>query len=120
MSPRLTKLPLSLLLLMFACGGHTSALNDGSNEADYAGAAVTATAAAAMWVAGGGCKLQGCPYGSYCNEKSGYCDVKKCSEGCPVGTVCNEGLDRCQVAPPPQVPSDQLPQDDARNFPTQH
>ncbi len=75
------------------------------------GAALTAVAAGAVWAAGGGCRLQGCPYGTYCDQKSGLCEVKKCSEGCPEATVCNEGLDRCQAAPPAQAPNDFLPQD---------
>jgi len=75
------------------------------------GAAITAAAAGVLWAVGGGCRLQGCPYGTYCDEKTGFCQTKKCSEGCPNGTVCNEGLDRCQVAPPPQTASDLLPQD---------
>lgn len=76
------------------------------------GAAITAAAAGVVWAVGGGCRLQGCPYGTFCNGTSGFCVVKKCSEGCPSGTICNEGLDRCQAAPPPQTPNDFLPQDD--------
>jgi hypothetical protein len=91
----------------------------GSQEANIVGAAVTAAVATTAWVVAG-CKLQGCPYGSYCNGKTGYCDAKKCSEGCPENTVCNEGLDRCQVAPPPPAQGDFLPQDSALNLPTQH
>lgn len=78
-----------------------------------AGAAVTAGAAAVIWAVGGGCRLQGCPYGSFCNRKSGFCEVRTCAQGCPEGTVCNEGLDRCQAPSPPQTPNDFLPQDDA-------
>ena len=80
-------------------------------------AAATAGAAAAVWAAGKGCRLQGCPYGSYCNEESGFCEARSCSEGCPENTVCNEGLDRCQAAPPPDTPNDFLPQDDKINNP---
>lgn len=108
-----------------ACGGATPTLGNQNYDAEgaqanYVGAASTAAIAGAAWIAGGGCKLQGCPYGSYCNEKSGYCEVRTCSEGCPEGTVCNEGLDRCQVAPPAQAPSDRLPMDDKRNPPNTH
>jgi len=86
-----------------------------------AGAGVTAAAAGVVWAAGGGCRLQGCPYGSYCNQDTGLCDVKKCSEGCPSGTVCNEGLDRCQAPAPASTPNDRLPQDDLiRNPPGSH
>jgi hypothetical protein len=92
---------------------------------EAAGAAViTAIAAGTLWIVAGGCRLQasmahgqGCPYGSYCNQKTGYCDVRKCQDGCPDGTICNEGLGRCQAPPPPKVPTDFLPQDDARNPP---
>jgi hypothetical protein len=68
-------------------------------------------------VAAGGCRLQGCPYASFCDEKSGFCEVRKCMEGCPAMTVCNEGMDRCQAPPPAQAPTDLLPQDDRRNLP---
>ncbi len=92
-----------------------------SQGAAVTGAVVTAIAAGTLWIAGGGCRLQGCPYGSYCNDKTGYCDVRKCELGCPDGTVCNEGLGRCQAAPPPATPNDFLPQDDKiRNPPGSH
>ena len=78
---------------------------------------MTAAAAGVVWAVGGGCRLQGCPYGTYCDEKSGFCEVKKCSQGCPEGTICNEGLDRCQAAPPAQAPTDFLPQDNRLNAP---
>jgi hypothetical protein len=84
------------------------------------GAAVTAIAAGAIWAVGGGCRLQGCPYGSYCNQKSGFCDVRRCDQGCPEGTVCNEGLGRCQASTPLATPNDFLPQDDARMPPGTH
>lgn len=85
------------------------------------GAIITAVAAGTLWAAAGGCKLQGCPYGTYCDKKSGFCEVHKCSEGCPEGTVCNEGLDRCQAPGPGNMPNDRLPQDDkVRNPPLAH
>jgi hypothetical protein len=105
-----------------ACAGPQApgpGLNPATNTGNAGGAVVTAAAATALWAAGGGCKLQGCPYGSYCNEKTGFCDVRKCSDasGCPNGTVCNEGLDRCQAAPPPNTPNDFLPQDNVLTAP---
>jgi hypothetical protein len=101
-----------------AVGGQNAAY---SNSANAAGAALTAVAAGVLWAAGGGCRLQGCPYGSYCNKDSGFCDVRRCSLGCPADTVCNEGLDRCQVKPPARAPNDLLPQDDKiTNLPTMH
>jgi hypothetical protein len=85
------------------------------SQGETAGAAVvTAIAAGTLWLVAGGCRLQGCPYGSYCNPQTGYCDVRKCEQGCPDGTICNEGLGRCQAPPPPKVPNDFLPQDDKR------
>jgi hypothetical protein len=71
------------------CGGSQppSTLEGASQGQIAAGAAVTAIAAGAMWAAGGGCRLQGCPYGSYCNQKTGFCDVRRCNEGCPDGTI---------------------------------
>lgn len=105
--------------LASGCGGSqtTSSLEGASQGQIAAGAAVTAIAAGAVWAAGGGCRLQGCPYGSYCNQKTGFCDVRRCDEGCPDGTICNEGLGRCQASPPPSVPNDFLPQDDKRRLP---
>jgi hypothetical protein len=105
-----------------ACAGSQTApagLDPATNAGNAGGAVATAAAAAAIWAAGGGCKLQGCPYGSYCNENTGFCDVRKCSDagGCPDGTVCNEGLDRCQMAPPPNTPNDFLPQDNVLTAP---
>ena len=107
--------------LAAGCGGAqpgaSPSLTGASQGQIAAGAAVTAVAAGAVWAAGGGCRLQGCPYGSYCNQESGFCDVRRCDQGCPDGTVCNEGLGRCQASPPPSVPNDFLPQDDKRRPP---
>lgn len=91
-----------------SCGGATSSA---SNTAVAGGAVANATMAAAMWAVGGGCKLQGCPYGSYCNKNTGFCDTRRCSDGCPEGTVCNEGLNRCQGPQPASPPNDFLPSD---------
>ena len=103
----------ALALLLAGCGGVPAAAPayTGSPSVAYTGAAVTAIAAGVLWAVGGGCKLQGCPYGSYCNQKTGFCDVRKCSEGCPAFTVCNEGLGRCQAPPPANPPTDFLPED---------
>jgi hypothetical protein len=99
-------------------GGQNAAY---SNSANAGGAALTAVAAGVIWAAGGGCRLQGCPYGSFCNQESGFCDVRRCAQGCPADTICNEGLNRCQARPPPRIPSDRLPQDDKiSNPPTVH
>lgn len=101
-----------LALLVAGCGAAPSAPSVvGSQSVAYTGAAITAVAAGVLWAVGGGCKLQGCPYGSYCNQKTGFCDVRKCSEGCPALTVCNEGLGRCQAPPPANPPTDFLPED---------
>lgn len=101
-----------LALLVAGCGGAPAGPSVmGSQSVAYTGAAITAVAAGVLWAVGGGCKLQGCPYGSYCNQKTGFCDVRKCSEGCPDFTVCNEGLGRCQAPPPPNPPTDFLPED---------
>jgi hypothetical protein len=117
----LQRLAGSALWLVSSCASSPPAPSSslaGASQAQIAtGAAVTAIAAGAVWAAGGGCKLQGCPYGSYCNQKTGFCDVRKCSEGCPDDTICNEGLGRCQAVPPPKVPNDFLPQDDKRLSP---
>ena len=102
------------------CGGPSNVGAPGNTGANAGAAVGNAAAAGVLWAAGGGCRLQGCPYGTYCDRESGLCEVKKCSEGCPEGTVCNEGLDRCQGAPPPRTPSDRLPQDDVRNPPGTH
>jgi hypothetical protein len=101
-----------LALLSAGCrgaGGTPSPV--GSQTANIAGGASTAIAAGILWAAGGGCRLQGCPYGSYCNQKSGFCEVRKCSQGCPDGTICNEGLGRCQAPAPASPPTDFLPED---------
>lgn len=120
--PRITRALVASLALgaFFGCGRAAPEMGDpGSGTAGDA--VINAAAAATLWVAAGGCKLQGCPYGSYCNEKTGYCDTRKCSEGCPPMTVCNEGLDRCQQPPIAKTPTDRLPQDDKiANPPGQH
>ena len=97
--------------LSLGCAGSSAPTAAGSQSVNATGALVTAIAAGALWAVGGGCRLQGCPYGSYCNQTNGFCEVRKCSEGCPDDTICNEGLDRCQVAPPPNPPTDFLPED---------
>jgi len=106
-------------LVLVGCATNQLSPNAGptSNATNAAGAAITAVAAGVVWAAGGGCKLQGCPYGSYCDTASGFCEVRKCSQGCPADTVCNEGLDRCQVAPPAAPPSDLLPEDNLLTHP---
>src|ERR1700712_2908254 len=97
-----------------ACGAASSQqIPQGSKvpNASAGDAIANAVAAGVIWATGGGCKLQGCPYGSYCSYDTGFCQTRKCSEGCPLNTVCNEGLDRCQVASPARPPSDYLPTD---------
>ena len=79
-------------------------------------AIATAVAAGVLWAAAGGCNLQGCPYGSFCEEKSGFCRVRKCSQGCPAMTTCNEGLDLCQAPPSAQAASGFLPQNGLRSL----
>jgi hypothetical protein len=106
-------LALSTIWLAMACGSSTQLA---PGVAGPAGAAGTAVVAAVVWAVAGGCKLQGCPYGSYCNEHNGLCVAQTCAAGCPHGKVCNEGLNRCQDAPKAKVPSDFLPQDDRRNL----
>ncbi len=91
---------------VMGCGGRSVQGTTGSGAAG-----IGAGVAAAIWAVGGGCKLQGCPYGSWCNKKTGFCITTKCSAGCPEGTVCNEGLNRCQNPPPAAPPSDFLPDD---------
>jgi hypothetical protein len=107
----------ALLAAAAACGPSIPTSTTMSSGEAAGAAVITAIAAGTLWLAGGGCRLQGCPYGSYCNKETGYCDVRKCKDGCPEGTICNEGLGRCQAPPPPKVPNDFLPQDDARNPP---
>ncbi len=102
----------ALAVEILGCGGAQTAPPGTAAGTNAAGTAITAAAAGVAWVAGGGCRLQGCPYGSYCNQESGYCEVRRCSLGCPNGTVCNEGLDRCQAPAPASPPTDRLPQDD--------
>jgi hypothetical protein len=100
------------LLASLSTGCAGSAPTPGGSQAVNAGGAlITAIAAGALWAVGGGCRLQGCPYGSFCDQTSGFCEVRKCSRGCPEGTICNEGLDRCQAPPPPNPPTDFLPED---------
>lgn len=116
-------LGLSLSLWM-GCGGASPSLGGGPGQggAGAGGAAATAGVAAVVFAVGGGCKLQGCPYGSYCNADSGFCDVRKCTDpsGCPPGTICNEGMNRCQAPGPPSTPNDFLPQDSAAAPPGQN
>ncbi len=99
------------LSLQAACGGATAQT---SGAALGAGAAGNVVVGAAMWALGKGCNMQGCPYGSYCNHESGFCDTRRCQDGCPESTACNEGLNRCQDPPPPSVPNDFLPSDSQR------
>ena len=117
MDMRTTALALCLSFpVWMGCGGASPSVGSpAQGGAGPGGAVATAGVAAAVFTVAGGCKLQGCPYGSYCNADRGFCDVRKCSdpEGCPPGTVCNEGMDRCQAPGPPNTPNDFLPQDSA-------
>lgn len=96
------------LALSAACGGSVQPMEPSTSPGLAVGSVVIASA---MWAAAGGCNLQGCPYGSHCNGKTGFCDVTKCAQGCPSDTVCNEGLGLCQAPPPAEGPSDFLPDD---------
>jgi hypothetical protein len=109
-----------LLASAQACASQAGPARAATQGEIAGGANITAIAAGTLWIAGGGCRLQGCPYGSYCNKQSGYCDVRRCDMGCPDGTVCNEGLGRCQAPPPPSTPNDFLPQDSKLNPPGTH
>jgi len=110
-------LGLAGVALWGGCGQQQVPPQQGGQSGSAAGAAITAAAAGTLWVAGGGCRLQGCPYGSYCNQKSAFCDVRSCADGCPEGTVCNEGLGRCQEPARASPPNDFLPQDNKANLP---
>jgi len=100
------------------CGGMTQS---GPTSANPGAAVGTAAAAAVVFAVAGGCRLQGCPYGSFCNASTGFCVAQTCAAGCPTGKVCNEGLNRCQDAPRPKTPTDALPQDNKATYlPTMH
>lgn len=85
--------------------------NSATSATGAGGAVANVTVGAALWAVGKGCNMQGCPYGSYCNKATGFCDTRTCLEGCPENTTCNEGLNRCQDPAPASPPSDFLPQD---------
>ena len=95
------------------CGGCGGA----DSQQAAAGAAITTAIAAGTWVVAGGCKLQGCSYGAYCDEASGLCVAESCSEGCPLGKHCNEDIDRCEDLPNVRIGngSNLPPQDPARD-----
>jgi len=61
-------------------------------------AAVTAAAAGAVWVAGGGCAVAGCKYPMVCNEGSGLCEHPRCGEhrDCPAGMRCDQTTQVCE------------------------
>ena len=55
-------------------------------------AAVTAAAAGALWVGGGGCAIAGCRPPFVCNTGSGLCEHMACGAGrgtCPPGPSCD-------------------------------
>lgn len=110
MRPYLRALALGWAIWVTLVGGCGSGYQ-ASYPSGAASAAVTTAAVAAVAQASTGCRFQGCPYGSYCNTKTGFCEARKCGEGCPGNTVCNEGLNLCQAPPPPKTPNDFLPQD---------
>jgi hypothetical protein len=62
-------------------------------------AAVTAAAAGALWVGGGGCAIAGCRYPFVCNTGSGLCAHMACGEGvgsCPPGLSCDTMTSTCR------------------------
>jgi hypothetical protein len=62
-------------------------------------AAVTAAAAGALWVGGGGCAIAGCRPPYVCNSRSGLCEHLACGEGrgsCPPGTRCDSLTSTCR------------------------
>ncbi len=102
------------ILVSSGCAGQQSNMNSLSPAGAGATVAVAVVAQAAV-----GCNFQGCPYGSFCNKETRFCEQRKCSAGCPDNTICNEGLNLCQAPPPPSTPNDFLPQDNRVNeFPT--
>ncbi len=77
-----------------------------------ASAAVTTAAVAAVAQVATGCKFQGCPYGSYCNTKTGFCEARKCGEGLPWQYDLQRGPQPLpRPLPRPRPPNDFLPQD---------
>jgi len=109
-----------LVIALSGCAGGAQAIPQGNNKVPNASggqALGNAVVAGVLWAAGGGCRLQGCPYGSYCSFDSGFCQTRKCSEGCPDNTVCNEGLDRCQAPGPAKIPNDFQPTDNRLTTP---
>jgi len=61
-------------------------------------AAITAAAAGAVWVGGGGCAVAGCQYPLVCNEGTGLCEHPHCGEhrDCPGGMRCNHETATCE------------------------
>lgn len=62
-------------------------------------AAVTAAAAGALWVGGGGCAIAGCRPPFVCNTGSGLCEHLACGEGrgnCPPGMTCDTMTSTCR------------------------
>ena len=61
-------------------------------------AAVTAAAAGALWVGGGGCAIAGCRYPQQCNQELGLCEYPSCGEhrDCPAGLRCDQATRKCQ------------------------
>jgi hypothetical protein len=63
-------------------------------------AGAAAGGAAVLWVAAGGCKLQGCVHGYVCNERTEVCDPAPCgAAGCAVGLRCDPTQGSCVPAP---------------------
>ena len=62
-------------------------------------AIVTAAAASALWVGGGGCAIAGCRYPFVCNTGSGLCEHLRCDENrstFPTGTSCDSLTYTCR------------------------
>jgi hypothetical protein len=95
---------LTLLLSGAACGGSSSGIECAPNSTDCqihggaGAAAVTAGAAATIWVVGGGCGINGCNLPYACNEDTGFCERLQCDEGrsCPPGFDCDPVRHRCE------------------------
>jgi hypothetical protein len=98
-----------VLLVVCACGGsqHGSELvckeEEGRQRCVTTGgpgeALVTGAAAAAMWGAGGGCKIAGCQPPLECNQETERCQPMRCGEdlrGCPPAYYCDLKTRSCR------------------------
>jgi hypothetical protein len=91
---------LCLLMANGCLGWHSLIPVPPQSSNNYATAAVVVATGAVLYASAGGCRIAGCPTGTYCDVASERCirvecNLKNESEVCAAGTRCNLANGTC-------------------------